>query len=114
MKYIEFDSDKDLDLILLGRVTIDFNPIDYYKTLAESEVFKKYVGVHLLILQWDYHGWERNAAFFPVCRMTGSVIMFWNIFGRKELTLPRSDAANTEKRSALRLQRFWMRIPAAF
>lgn len=44
MKYIEFDSDKKLDLILLGRVAIDFNPVDYYKTLAESSVFKKYVG----------------------------------------------------------------------
>lgn len=44
MKYIEFDSSKKLDIILLGRVTIDFNPIDYYQTLAESETFKKYVG----------------------------------------------------------------------
>lgn len=44
MKYIEFDSDKTYDLILLGRIAIDFNPIDYYKTLAESETFKKYVG----------------------------------------------------------------------
>ena len=44
MKYIEFDSDKKYDLILLGRVAIDFNPMDYYKTLAESETFKKYVG----------------------------------------------------------------------
>lgn len=44
MKYIEFDSDKKFDLILLGRVAIDFNPMDYYKTLAESETFKKYVG----------------------------------------------------------------------
>jgi 5-dehydro-2-deoxygluconokinase len=44
MKYIEFNSDKKLDLILLGRVAIDFNPVDYYKNLAESSVFKKYVG----------------------------------------------------------------------
>lgn len=44
MKYIKFDSDKTYDLILLGRVAIDFNPIDCYKTLAESETFKKYVG----------------------------------------------------------------------
>lgn len=44
MKYIEFDAEKTYDLILLGRVAIDFNPIDYYKTLAESETFKKYVG----------------------------------------------------------------------
>ena len=44
MNYIEFASNKTYDLILLGRVAIDFNPIDYYKTLAESETFKKYVG----------------------------------------------------------------------
>ena len=44
MNYIEFASGRPYDLILLGRVTIDFNPIDYYKTLAESETFKKYVG----------------------------------------------------------------------
>ena len=44
MKYIEFDPNKKYDLILLGRVAIDFNPIDYYKTLAQSETFKKYVG----------------------------------------------------------------------
>jgi 5-dehydro-2-deoxygluconokinase len=28
----------------MGRVAIDFNPIDYFKTLAESDTFKKYVG----------------------------------------------------------------------
>jgi 5-dehydro-2-deoxygluconokinase len=33
-----------MDLILLGRATIDFNPVDYYMTLAESATFKKYVG----------------------------------------------------------------------
>lgn len=44
MKYIEFDPNKKFDLILLGRVAIDFNPVDYYKTLAESGTFKKYVG----------------------------------------------------------------------
>lgn len=44
MKYIEFESGKPYDLILLGRAAIDLNPVDYYKTLAESETFKKYVG----------------------------------------------------------------------
>lgn len=44
MKYLRFDESKKYDLILLGRVAIDFNPLDYYKTLAESETFKKYVG----------------------------------------------------------------------
>lgn len=44
MNSLEFDEGKPYDLILLGRVAIDFNPLDYYKTLAESETFKKYVG----------------------------------------------------------------------
>ncbi len=44
MKYIEFDEKRKYDMILLGRVTIDFNPVDYFKTLAESTTFKKYVG----------------------------------------------------------------------
>lgn len=44
MKYIEFDSNRPLDLIPIGRVAIDFNPVDYFKTLVESDTFKKYVG----------------------------------------------------------------------
>lgn len=44
MKYVEFDGQREFDLILLGRVTIDFNPVDYYKTLNQCEVFKKYLG----------------------------------------------------------------------
>ncbi len=44
MKHIEFDNSREYDLILMGRMTIDFNPLDYYKTLAESETYKKYLG----------------------------------------------------------------------
>lgn len=44
MAYITFDAAKPFDMILLGRVAIDLNPVDAYKTLAESEVYKKYVG----------------------------------------------------------------------
>jgi 5-dehydro-2-deoxygluconokinase len=44
MNAIEFDQGRHLDLILLGRAAIDFNPVDYYMTLAESTTFKKYVG----------------------------------------------------------------------
>lgn len=42
--YIEFDKNRPLDIIPIGRVAIDFNPIDYFKTLVESDSFKKYVG----------------------------------------------------------------------
>lgn len=44
MKYIDFDETRPLDVIPIGRVAIDFNPVDYFKTLVESETFKKYVG----------------------------------------------------------------------
>lgn len=43
-KHIEFDSSRTFDVVPIGRIAIDFNPIDYFKTLAESENFKKYVG----------------------------------------------------------------------
>ncbi len=44
MKYIEFDSTKEFDLILLGRVAVDLNPVDYYCPLNESTTFKRYLG----------------------------------------------------------------------
>ncbi|MGN0568888.1 MAG: 5-dehydro-2-deoxygluconokinase [Candidatus Fimenecus sp.] len=44
MKYIEFDKSKEFDLILLGRVAVDLNPVDYYCPLNESTTFKRYLG----------------------------------------------------------------------
>lgn len=44
MIYIEFDKSRPIDIIPMGRVAIDFNPVDYFKTLVESDTFKKYVG----------------------------------------------------------------------
>lgn len=44
MKYLEFDQNRPLDVIPVGRVAIDFNPVDYFKTLADSDTYKKYVG----------------------------------------------------------------------
>ncbi|MDR1068843.1 MAG: 5-dehydro-2-deoxygluconokinase [Clostridiales Family XIII bacterium] len=44
MNTMKFDQNRPMDLILLGRAAIDFNPVDYYMTLAESTTFKKYVG----------------------------------------------------------------------
>ena len=44
MKYIEFDKDRPFDVVPLGRIAIDFNPIDYFKTLVQSDSFKKYLG----------------------------------------------------------------------
>lgn len=44
MKYVEFPENKKYDLVLLGRVAVDFNPTDYYRPLDESTTFKKYLG----------------------------------------------------------------------
>lgn len=44
MKHIEFASDREFDLILIGRVCIDFNPLDYFKPLSQSNEFRKYLG----------------------------------------------------------------------
>ncbi|MBR0535532.1 MAG: 5-dehydro-2-deoxygluconokinase [Clostridia bacterium] len=44
MNYIQFDQDKKYDMILLGRVAVDLNPVDYYCPLSESTTFKRYLG----------------------------------------------------------------------
>ena len=50
MKYIDFDESRELDLIPIGRVAIDFNPTDYYNTLDKCENYKSMSAVHLLTL----------------------------------------------------------------
>ena len=44
MSYIAFDNDRPLDLILLGRVAVDFNPVDYFQPLEQCTTFKMYLG----------------------------------------------------------------------
>lgn len=44
MQYIQFDNNRKFDVVPLGRVTIDLNPVDINRTLAESTTFKKYLG----------------------------------------------------------------------
>ncbi|MDR1827152.1 MAG: 5-dehydro-2-deoxygluconokinase [Methylobacteriaceae bacterium] len=41
---IHFDTTRPLDIILLGRVAVDFNPVDMYKPLSRSTTYKKYIG----------------------------------------------------------------------
>jgi 5-dehydro-2-deoxygluconokinase len=41
---IDFDKNRPIDVIPIGRVAIDFNPLDYFKTLAQSEKYRKYLG----------------------------------------------------------------------
>ena len=44
MAYLTFDSERPLDLICVGRIAVDFNPIDYNCPLEDSMTFRKYVG----------------------------------------------------------------------
>ena len=50
MKYIEFDQSRPMDLVLLGRVAIDFNPAyndqvkEEFKPLKKVHTFEKFVG----------------------------------------------------------------------
>ncbi len=44
MPRISFDHTKELDIIPIGRVTVDLNPIDMNKPLQESTTFRKYLG----------------------------------------------------------------------
>ena len=50
MKYIEFDESRPMDLVLLGRVAIDFNPAyndqvkEEFKPLKKVHMFEKFVG----------------------------------------------------------------------
>lgn len=45
MNYIEFDSSRPIDLIPMGRIAIDFNPvIPPFQSLVEADTFKKYLG----------------------------------------------------------------------
>jgi 5-dehydro-2-deoxygluconokinase len=44
MSCIKFDESRRLDIVPLGRIAIDFNPVDINCTLAESTTFKKYLG----------------------------------------------------------------------
>lgn len=41
---IKFDDSRSLDIVPIGRVAVDFNPVDINMPLEESTTFKKYVG----------------------------------------------------------------------
>lgn len=44
MQYVSFEKDRKYDLIAVGRIAIDFNPLDYFKPLSESQQYRKYLG----------------------------------------------------------------------
>ncbi|MGG7178007.1 5-dehydro-2-deoxygluconokinase [Clostridium paraputrificum] len=44
MNYVKFDNNRPMDIVPIGRVAIDFNPVDINMPLSESTTFKKYLG----------------------------------------------------------------------
>lgn len=44
MQYVTFENNRKLDLIAIGRIAIDFNPLDYFKPLSQSKEYRKYLG----------------------------------------------------------------------
>lgn len=46
MKYIDFPKDRELDLILIGRIAVDFNPSpeEGFKPLSQVVKFERYIG----------------------------------------------------------------------
>ena len=44
MRYIDFARSRPMDMVLLGRAAIDFNPEDYNQPLSRSSTFRKYLG----------------------------------------------------------------------
>lgn len=41
---IQFQENRALDVIPIGRICLDINPLDYYMTLSQSTKFTKYIG----------------------------------------------------------------------
>lgn len=41
---LEFDTDRELDIIAIGRACIDLNAVEYNRPMEETMTFKKYVG----------------------------------------------------------------------
>ena len=44
MALISFDENKKRDVVLIGRVTLDFNPNELNRTLDKVKTFSKYLG----------------------------------------------------------------------
>lgn len=44
MSYVDFKSSKEMDVVPVGRLAVDFNPNEIHRPLEESRTFTKYVG----------------------------------------------------------------------
>ena len=88
MKYIEFDNNKEYDLILLGRVAVDLNPVDYYCPLNESTTFKRYLGGSPANIAVGLARLGKRLVFLRVFPMISSAHLSPTILKRKAL-IPR-------------------------
>lgn len=65
MKWLQTDESRKYDLVLLGRIAIDLNPVDYFQTLAQSTTFKKYLGGSPANIAVGFRAWAKKSAFLP-------------------------------------------------
>ena len=68
-QYVSFDSTRPIDVIPIGRATVDLNPVDYNRTLEESTTFKNMWEVRLPTLQLDLQDSAKRldlSAWFPM------------------------------------------------
>ena len=92
MKYIEFDQSRPMDLILLGRVAIDFNPAynnlvkEEFKPLKKVHIFEKYVGGSPANIAVGVTRHGLKAGFIGKVSDDQSGNLWWTILTSRELT----------------------------
>ena len=64
MSAFDFPKNKKYDVVLLGRVAVDFNPVDYNCPLNESTTFKRYLGGSPANIAVGLSRFGRKAGFF--------------------------------------------------
>lgn len=105
MEYLTFEQDRKYDLILLGRIAIDFNPLDYYKTLAESGTFRKYVGGSPANIAVGLSRLGKKCGFFARISHDRFGEFVVNFFKEEGLTPPISDRVLTGRAWGLPLRK---------
>lgn len=106
MKYVDFDQKRPLDIILLGRIAIDFNPAyneqvkEEFKPLKKVHMFEMFVGGSPANIAVGVTRHGLKAGFLQGFPMTSSEILWWIILKNRESIHPASPAAETERTSA--------------
>ena len=119
MKYIEFDESRPMDLVLLGRVAIDFNPAyndqvkEEFKPLKKVHMFEKFVGGSPanIAVGVTKHGLKAGFIGKVSDDQFGEYVV--DISMREESIPHRSQSAQTERNWDLPLPRCFLRRKAA-